>query len=404
MLVVLFDRALGSCPYNCSGVDWKVDRLCNCGTKSNPRPCPELVPGEDEKCELRRKGRGYNGGVCKRGGTPAIRFQVSNDIGMADPNVNVFLFNSLAERENWRQCRTFDPYMSFMSRSCIEPRTVISNTPDLYLVISCLDPNGCSLNFGLQYSCTFRNTGAPALGVAGMTLCSMSMFTGVALFVFVIFVRKMPRVLLMAFWEITMPLALLTANSTLNAIFWLFFYLDASYDEVDWTFAQDVYYPACWWIDKLSLLLAVVTLVHVLYPFVISFHDERHHRRIRFGQVLLLAGLGIIWVVTTAVAWSRVGLPSLASAAPVTAFYVLFFLAHLSLCVSLLVYGILLIRKSSKRELRGAVLRLVLFVGVLILFNVVRIAFSSYVWIENLSMRKAGDDSYVFYPGFRVQV
>ncbi len=127
--------------------------------------------------------------------------------------------------------------------------------------------------------------------------------------------------------------------------------------------ADGVYYPACWWIDKLSLLLAVVTLVHVLYPFVISFHDERHHRRIRFGQVLLLAGLGIVWVVTRAVAWSRVGLPSLASAEPMIAFYVVFFFTYLALCVSLLVYGILLIRKSPKMEVGGTVLRLVLLLG-----------------------------------------
>ncbi len=371
-----------------------------------PRPCTELVPGEDETCVMPRKGREHVGWVCKRGGTPVIRFQASNDVLKTDvdPNFSVFLFNSQVERDNWNHCRTFNPYVSFMLRSCVEPQVIVSNTPELYLVISCLNPNGCTLNFGLQDSCTFRNTGAPALGVAGMTLCWIGMLMGASLFVFVVFVRKMPRVLLMAFWEITVPLALLTVNSAVNAIFWLFFYLDATNDQMDPAFTRDVHYPACWWIDKISLLLAVLTLVHVLYPFVVSYHDQRHHRRIRIGQILLLSGLGIIWVVTTAVAWSKVGLPSLASAEPVTAFYVLFFLTHLSLCVSLLVYGILLIRKSSKLELRGAVLRLVLFVGVLILFNVIRIAFSSYVWIENVTMMKAGDDNHVYYPGFRIQV
>lgn len=204
---------------------------------------------------------------CDYGMTAEARFQAYDVLGSGVPTFNVLVFQRALEWQNYlgscigdEENGTSFNALYFPSQSCTGPLHVWSER-SLTIVFECLAEDGlCIINFGGSLICSFRESGAFGLGIAGIILAGI-IFLLIVAFSIVSFRKKFIST------ETLVPLGGIFLIAVLSVVFWSLFIVQSKTERTGgdrWSLFSTKLSVSMFWLEKVDL---VVSSLLYLYWF-----------------------------------------------------------------------------------------------------------------------------------------
>ncbi len=258
---------------------------------------------------------------------------------------------------------------------------VYSKTDTIVMMAECTRPDkACNMSYAVVQQCWTTNTNGTA--IPGLIIGLMAFSATAWLF----FWRRWKKTALQ--FDVGVLLLLLTITTALVVVYWALVIVDNTTDMVTQLLSVRIQWTL-FWLDKMVLALANITLLLLLFQWAVAIHDAQEKVLkvvfISFGVALVLFLLGtmvpytMLTNLSRATRWTHVMLQ---------VFLGISYALNLFLTTALLVYGIWLVRLQQRSKLSSevdAVRRLVVLLSALMVVSLGRVAVATTVFALFLS-------------------
>ncbi len=335
-------------------------------------------------CNLLRIGRNYY-----------VEDSNARRVEAADPSrpdirsYNLLFFNRQSDYDNYRDFPACGPFEvqkgaeTFLNQQCTNriyrpyDFGVYSDTNTLLMVAECTWPDiACNMTYVVVQQCWVTNTDNTA--IPGLVLCVLAIGSIAALFIW----RRVQKEPIE--FDVGIVLVLLTAMTLLCVLFWALVIVDNGLTQQSLELSNQIQ-TVIFFTDKIILALSNIVLLVLLFQLATAVHVTRSPL---VKKACLAFGIAyIVFFVATMVPYM-----SLVTFAPsngwVHYFFRVFFggslFVGLLLAVTLLVYGIKLVHKSSDGtgESAAAVRRMVVLLAVLVAVFLARVVVATVLILQ----------------------